>query len=435
MSETALLPLVRPISSLEPCGPDLEIELDPGYMNCVARLQGDMPRSYLNYLYPSTEDDRVTIDFPRVFDELSTFVTLTHDIRLLVLRARFEIVALDLTRFRETLATLAALLSTYWEDVHPRAESGEWERRRVEIAALDDAIVLFALQYAPLCEHRRLGRVSWRAYMYAQNKAKPRTGETAPSESALIDALKQSDPDEIEPSRNNIAALIAALETINATWREKVPDEAPPIDKLLDLARSIQGLLDLGRPDQPPSLMERASSALGGLLGVKSAAPVLTGAAIATSGQAGEAMAALSRYFARAEPSSPALPLVEQAAMLRGKSFYEALQVLLPKQADQAAFRIGAQSIFDLSLSRAAAARSEERADEPADGVAGPGRVVESRQQALSVMAEIIAFYKATEPSSPIPWLLDRAIGLAERDFMSLLGDVLPKAALRDVGG
>jgi type VI secretion system protein ImpA len=37
------------------------------------------------------------------------------------------------------------------------------------------------------------------------------------------------------------------------------------------------------------------------------------------------------------------------------------------------------------------------------------------------------------EPSSPVPFLLDRARNLASRDFVSLLYDVLPEEAIANL--
>ena len=107
-------------------------------------------------------------------------------------------------------------------------------------------------------------------------------------------------------------------------------------------------------PEEPPSLTGRAASALGVLIGGKPA-PAPAAGGITGTAEVGGALEALSRYFARAEPSSPARPLIDQAAQLRGKSFYEALQALLPKAAEQAAFKIGSGAVFELALSRAAA--------------------------------------------------------------------------------
>ncbi len=55
-----------------------------------------------------------------------------------------------------------------------------------------------------------------------------------------------------------------------------------------------------------------------------------------------------------------------------------------------------------------------------------------SRGQAISLLEEVQRFYRQAEPSSPVPMLCERARALAERDFMGLLREILPKAALKN---
>ena len=57
----------------------------------------------------------------------------------------------------------------------------------------------------------------------------------------------------------------------------------------------------------------------------------------------------------------------------------------------------------------------------------------ENRAQALGLLAKAAAFFRTAEPSSPIPFLVDRARDLAQRDFLSLLNDVLPEGALKTI--
>jgi type VI secretion system protein ImpA len=49
------------------------------------------------------------------------------------------------------------------------------------------------------------------------------------------------------------------------------------------------------------------------------------------------------------------------------------------------------------------------------------------------LLDDVQRYFRLSEPSSPVPMLCDRARAMVERDFMSLLRDVLPKAALRNL--
>jgi type VI secretion system protein ImpA len=62
------------------------------------------------------------------------------------------------------------------------------------------------------------------------------------------------------------------------------------------------------------------------------------------------------------------------------------------------------------------------------------GYSIRTRSQAIALLEQVQRFFRVAEPSSPVPMLCERARALAERDFMGVLRDVLPKAALKNAG-
>jgi type VI secretion system protein ImpA len=146
------------------------------------------------------------------------------------------------------------------------------------------------------------------------------------------------------------------------------------------------------------------------------------------------ALAALDSYFARNEPSNPALLLVRQAQQLVGKSFLDAMRVLAPSFVDQAAVQIGRSDSFSLPLDRLS---EFAMVDESAlyEGPEPEPMTVSSRPEAIGLMAAVIGFYARVEPSSPVPFLLERARALAGRDFLAILKDILPADTLRNPHG
>jgi type VI secretion system protein ImpA len=88
---------------------------------------------------------------------------------------------------------------------------------------------------------------------------------------------------------------------------------------------------------------------------------------------------------------------------------------------------------------RAADATSAEPAGDAGSAaagvvVAGP---VKSRQDAIRALDAVSAFFRQTEPSSPIPLFLDRAKRLVSKDFLEVLADIAPDAVAqaRAAGG
>lgn len=72
----------------------------------------------------------------------------------------------------------------------------------------------------------------------------------------------------------------------------------------------------------------------------------------------------------------------------------------------------------------------DEAAGDVSGGPAGGGRSfsgpIATRAQALAQMDAIKAFFQATEPSSPVPMLLDRVKRLAGMDFFQILQNLAP---------
>jgi type VI secretion system protein ImpA len=75
--------------------------------------------------------------------------------------------------------------------------------------------------------------------------------------------------------------------------------------------------------------------------------------------------------------------------------------------------------------------RPEPEPKEPAAAGRVPTITVASRAEAIARMKSIAAFYRHAEPSNPVPLLMDKACGLAQQDFLSLLGDILPEVGIR----
>jgi len=87
-------------------------------------------------------------------------------------------------------------------------------------------------------------------------------------------------------------------------------------------------------------------------------------------------------------------------------------------------------------------AAAEEAGGAPAAAASGAGGpsisgVVKSRQDAVRALDAIATFYRQTEPSSPIPMLLERAKRLVSKDFLEVIAEMAPDAlaAARAAGG
>jgi type VI secretion system protein ImpA len=220
------------------------------------------------------------------------------------------------------------------------------------------------------------------------------------------------------------------------------------LEKLPALVAKIQALIDpaaeSGTAAVPATSQDAATDSVEPR---QESTPAKVPGAPTSLADAREALAAIAAYYSVREPSSPTLPLVRQAHLLIGKSFIEVISILVPTHLDKAAFQIGGDQVFELPVGKLGSlpdVKSGGNGAVPAEGgAAGNGSAppattvryqVETRAQAIALLDQVQRYFRHTEPSSPVPMICERARALAERDFMAVLRDVLPKAALKNIG-
>jgi type VI secretion system protein ImpA len=438
MLDPALAALCAPISETDPCGPDLDAEGDADYLNFVAQIDGILPTSFF-----SPEDgkpfDPTTVDIDGQLGILRTLLARTRDIRLALVEARLAVLQRDTEGFTTAVAAIAEWLDRYWDEVHPRPEGGNADARARAIAALDSPTVVFPLQYSPLFDTRRIGPVTYRRWLIATGEVRPRAGDAEVAASAITQARDEADAAVLALTRQRMARLDRALGRIRKAFATHGSEA--DLGNLSALVGKILAFVDrdAARPDAPASENRDGADPLeakqdGAAVGAAGPPP-------ASLADATRALAAIADYYSRREPSSPILPLVRQAHALVGKSFLEIMTILVPSQVEKAAFQLGTDQVFDLPVGKlsglsavapAAVANGSGEGADPAEP-ARPRYHVESRQHAIALLDSVQQFFRLSEPSSPVPMLCQRARAMADRDFMSVLRDVLPKAALRNV--
>jgi type VI secretion system protein ImpA len=218
--DPAVAALCVPISASDPCGPDLDLDGDSDYLGFLASAEGVLPSSFF-----SPEDgkpfDRATVDLPGQIEAIKPLLERTRDVRLLIMRARLLILNRDLGGFAVTIAAIAEWLDKYWDAVHPRPDDGDLTTRTTALAALDLPTVVFPLQYTPLFEARRVGPITYRAWMIAAGEVKPRGAEQKHPTSGITEALAGADPTALVVSRKYVGLLRASLGRIRNAFMLK----------------------------------------------------------------------------------------------------------------------------------------------------------------------------------------------------------------------
>ena len=419
--------LRRPVSAESPCGPDLELAGDADFMNLLARVEGRLPgESFFTF-------ERESIDFDAEIAAIVHFLERTRDLRLLTLLAKLYVLNRDAAAFIDCIDLIATLVVEQWPGVHPVVVDGDATLRSAVLTTLDDPpSVILPLQYAPLVESRRAGTISYRSQMFAAGEAKKREKEEAPDAAAIEQALAEIELPALIGKRDAIRRLGAALDRIKLTWTANAGfDGAPSFERLKALTGRIAAFLDkaIVRRDPsaggPPAPSAAPDDAVEAVPPPPAAAPRLP-QTVVSAASARAALDAAAEYLEANEPSTPALLLVRQAGQLVGKGFLDVMRIMVPEAVAKAEILIGTDQPVALALERfdAFSPRSE-RSDEAAETV--PCVAATSRAEAQALLVEVSSFYRAAEPTNPIPMLLDRARALMPLDFMSLLKEIAPK--------
>jgi type VI secretion system protein ImpA len=444
MTPAEIAALNVPVAEEEPCGPDLEMLGDSDYMRFTARIDGVLPRTFASF-------DRGSIDFPAEFAILKALLARSRDLRLLAPLAKLHILNRDLAGYTAVFKLIEALVDAQWPSVLPGLIDGDAVLRVVTLQTLDDmADSVMPLQAAPLFETRRFGKVAFRSHLLASGLAQPRQGqnegepdEEVPTASALNAALAEVDLDTLVGARTLVIELQQSLARVESLIGERSgQDGALTFDRLGPLVGDIAGFLDRAVAQRDPSLgLAAAAPSEAGPADTEAAepdAPAGGSAAIKSTAHAQAALAASAAYFAQSEPSSPILLLIGQAQALVGRSFYEAMQVLLPEESPKARLRVGQEPAFVLLLERLASLpvitadqSSDQAVTEESNDSEVPAFRAANRRAAMLLLQQVATHFRRAEPSSPIPLLLDRAEGIAGKDFFGLLREAFPAGSLK----
>ena len=425
-----------PISAKFPCGPDLDLEGDGEFQNFDAIVSGFLPDDYYRWLKKPSEQKP---DLPPLLRQADALMARTLDLRLYALDAKLALFNQDFSRFVRDLAAVAALLTHRWDEVHPRVEAGDFGLRQWQLQSLEDVpTVILPLDYVTIVESSRLGALSYRAHKVAIGAATARADvklnargqpevefeEKFMSGGAIERLLRDVDLELLEEAHARLETTVAAIATIAATTKARWGDEnAVKLDNLAELAGGMRAFVHEALVRRDPARAPAAPPAPIGDDGTPATGSPATPAAFENLTEVDAALAAALGYFRTREPSSPALWLVAQARETLGKNLYEVMKMLTPGLADSARVFVGPESSFTVllkTLQPSASKPIERQEAEPSP----------SRSAALAGIDAVANYLRRVEPSSPAPFLLERARSLAARDFVSLLYDVLPEKSL-----
>lgn len=402
------------------CGPDL-YDTEPAFAALMDSCEELLPERF-------SEFDRTEIDFTDLFKQMDGFLKQSRDLRLLVLLAQLGLLNGQLHVFANAVRIIRRLLENNWNEVHPAdADFGHMERVGALESLNNRPTVILPLEAAPLFKTRRSGPISYRAIQIAAGETTARPDEHTISLGAIEAALTSGElePELINEILNDLAELPDELQEISRICTEKLKENgakaAPPDYEVLttlikDIGRELN--IRLGRlTDEAEGAAPEEGGAEEGA--DDSASGAASQSDIKNSAQAKLILDAVEDYFATREPSHPALFLVREARGLVGKSYLDALKILMPSRFDDVSLILGTSG---LQLSNNRLVDLNEGSDPELGDVDGFAvMVIENRSDAMKGIAAVKGYYSANEPTSPIPLLLEEAQNMSSGSFTGLL--------------
>ncbi|MEN3792688.1 type VI secretion system ImpA family N-terminal domain-containing protein [Fulvimarina sp. MAC3] len=457
--------LVEPIEPDNVCGPDLDDELDNDYLNYMMLAEGKLPTAYFDK--DRNPFPRQSIDFAEDIEPAAALLERSRDLRLLSLEGRLRILSGDISGFCDCISACAALLTERWDDVHPGSSGNHTERQSALNGFNSRTSACFPLIFAPIVRDKRKGDITLRMHMLATGAATAQGAELAqgaPDEAEIQRVLSAGDnAKEVETVHQRLTEALEAFDVIyNQMVNEAGYEYAPDFDTIRETIGDLLELIGSARNDLTPTNEPEAgvpasvdeTAEVPDALSLSEVAPVRPAAAapgaIGDHRDAKAALAAAEQYFARMEPSAPALVLIRQAKYLVGRPLIDALVALVPDKAEQMVILLDPNQNFLIGMERLRELSDQPGAwdedgagggdgDDPADGAddqtsqaasatgskASARPAAKTRNEAVAVMTEVETFFQKVEPSSPIPLLMRKAKTYMNRDFNYILRDFL----------
>ncbi len=435
--------LLEPVSEEQPCGPDLDEEGDEDYINYIFAAEERLPTRFFDD--EQQPFDRTTLDLDAEVKAIGDLLESSRDLRLLTLEARFQILRGEIIGFCDCVVACAELTEKFWDHVHPGAD-GDMQLRQNTVAALDSLVTcVLPMQFASIARDRREGDITYRQFAVAKGEAKPAEEEKVKSPAAITDALGNAGNSEaVEAVYEALNGANEAFNKLKSVFNEHVDyDLVPSFDQIAEATEQIIKLIGSARPDLAGEVSEAdeteavdsdsTGEAVEGVVGEETAvgtpvaaAPVITGD-VKNHAAALAALTNAEQYFSANEPTSPALLLVHQARTLIGQPLVVALEALMPETVERAGISFDSSLKVQIDINRMRMLSGETAYGEP-NGAAEeiPEFPATNRAEATQLLVSVENFFRTAEPSSPIPMLLQKARGYLNRDFSSILSDLIP---------
>ena len=342
--------LLRPLSETAPCGRSLDYS--PLLTAFDAYRVFGQPTEIGTRPTNKPDEPAQPPPWEEVIDKALAALELSKDLRVLAYLGAGLARRDGITAFCEVLQVAAAWLENWFDAVYPRAEEDLFRRTNALNYFVDRLAILDALRRAPLATQQPTGAVSLRLLELAKGVLPVGKTDPPPPKEAELQAVFAATPIlELQGLLSAVTAAVDALKRIDASMTAAGGVEATAdFDGRNDKERSvslryqlkrIQEIVRLALKSHPQATTERLvrGSPAGTVqavtdLPIDTAPPEAPRVAIVgvirSRQDAIRALDEVMTYFAQAEPTSPVPIFIERAKRLISKSFFEALEDIVP---------------------------------------------------------------------------------------------------------
>jgi len=434
--------LLDAVSEDAPCGPDLDEAQDDPYMSYFIVSEGQFPERFFNQ-NSGEPFSKTSINLEAARGAISELLERSRDIRLLVLSAKINILGGDIKEFCADVISITKLLEDRWDNVHPTFDV-EPNDRSMQVSQLEDrTTILLPLQFAELIRTKKVGVISYRDYAVATGNVAAQGSGKEISASEILSALKSDDvAEEVEKIHDLLLETYKAANSIREIFIEKIGYEnLPNVDALTDVLSKIIEMFGLAREDLAASqsvIVNEASSkdensdaenhSVIQITEIPESPEGITSHATARS-----ALKASEIYYATYEPSSPALVLIHQARNLIGVSLIEAIDALMPEVSERASILVNRRPNLQLKSDRLRTISNNAKQSANGSGSDETKQFLAAdRAQAMALINGVENYYRTAEPSSPVPHLLMKTREYLDRNFETIINDILKNEQTTD---
>ena len=319
--------LLAAVSANSPCGEDMEYDAD--FLQLERAAKGQPERSMGDSILPAEPPQWRDIQ-----QQSLDLLQRSKDLRITHFLLQSALALQGVAGLAQVLSLINALLRDYWAELHPRLDADDDNDPTVRINALtgltcDTNIRL--LRESILTRSRTFGPVSLRAALNAsglQSFADEQLGAQQ-----LNAAFLDSDPEQLQATRDALSAARAACEAIEQQVNEQVGSaQGVDLSALKQPLKQALQILNQAVPGTDSSSVPEAVSEDNAPSVESAAAPAAPRPAgdIANRDDVLRSLDKILAYYTRHEPSSPLPVLLNRAKNLVHADFAAIVRNLIP---------------------------------------------------------------------------------------------------------